>query len=338
MLRRRKPGAAVRFGREGPGNPSGMARKKGVTPRPLWSGSISFGLVNVPVRLYPAVKEHKLHFHFVHEPDSSPIGYQKVCKAEGKPVDDDEVVKAFEYQKGKYVFLDDVDFEQAKAEGYRTIEITDFVPYEQIDPIFFAKTYYVGPNAGGEHVYALFMRALEDSELSAITKFVMRDRQHLGALRVRDGVLTLEQLYFADEIRPTDEIKVTKERVSKDELDMARRLIESDTSKWNPGKYKDTYQAELKKLIEAKRKGKDVHRAADVEEEEGPVDLLEALRASVEQHTRGKKRATRSSQAATDGDLDRLPKRELEKRARSAGIEGRSKMSKDDLVDALRAA
>ena len=110
-------------------------------PRAIWSGSISFGLVNVPVRMYSAISEHKLHFHFVHEKDSSPIGYQKVCKAEEKPVPDDEIVKAFEFRKGEYVFMEDEDFAAAKAEGYRTIDITDFVPYEDIDPIYFAKTY-----------------------------------------------------------------------------------------------------------------------------------------------------------------------------------------------------
>src|ERR671937_2675147 len=124
-------------------------------PRPLWSGSISFGLVNVPVRMYSAVREHKLHFHLVHEKDSSPIGYQKVCKAEGKPVPDDEVVKAFEPRKGEYVFMDDEDFEAARVEGYKAIEITDFVPHDEIDPIYFAHTYYVGPQEGAEQVYSL---------------------------------------------------------------------------------------------------------------------------------------------------------------------------------------
>ena len=122
-------------------------------PRPLWSGSISFGLVHVPVRMFSAVREHKLHFHLVHEKDSSPIGYQKVCKAEGKPVPDDEVVKAFEHRRGEYVFMNDEDFENAQVEGYKSIDVTDFVPAEEIDPIFFAKTYYLGPGNGAEKVY-----------------------------------------------------------------------------------------------------------------------------------------------------------------------------------------
>src|SRR5690349_10493242 len=156
-------------------------------PRALWTGSITFGLVNVPVRLFSAVSEHKLHFRLVHEPDESPIGYQKICKLEGKPVPDKEIVKAFEYRKGELVHMDDEDFEAARVEGYRTIDITDFVPYEQIDPIFFAHTYFVGPQEGAEKVYSLLVRAMEDSELAAIAKFVMRDRQDLGAVRLREG-------------------------------------------------------------------------------------------------------------------------------------------------------
>ncbi len=257
-------------------------------PRPLWSGSISFGLVHVPVQMFSAVREHKLQFHLVHEKDSSPIGYQKICKAEGKPVPDDEIVKAFEHRRGEYVFMEDEDFERAQIEGYRSIDVTDFVPAEQIDPIFFAKTYYLGPGSGGEKVYSLLVKALEDTGLVAITKFVVRERQHLGALRVRDGVLALEQLYFADEIQPIDEIKPSKQRIGKEELAMARQIVESGTTEWKPERYKDTYQAELKKAIEAKRKGKAVHPAAQVDEAEEAVDLMEALRASVQDAKRAK--------------------------------------------------
>jgi DNA end-binding protein Ku len=257
-------------------------------PRAIWTGTISFGLVNVPVRLYSAIAEHKLHFHFVHEKDDSPIGYQKICKLEEKPVPDKEIVKAFEFEKGEYVYMDDEDFQAAKVEGYKSIDITDFVPYADIDPIFFAKTYYVGPQEGAERVYSLLVRAMEDSELAGIAKFVMRDRQYLGALRVREGVITLEQLYFADEIRPAKEL-APKAKVDKRELEMAAQLVESFTAEWKPEKYKDTYRDELCSIIKAKRKGKAVHRAPEVEEE-APPDLLEALRASLEQVEGGRKK------------------------------------------------
>jgi DNA end-binding protein Ku len=307
-------------------------------PRALWTGSITFGLVNVPVRLYSAVSEHKLQFHFVHRKDDSPIGYQKICKLEEKPVPDKEIVKAFEYRKDEYVYMTDEDFQAARVEGYKTIDITDFVPYEQIDPIYFAHTYYLGPQDGSEKVYSLLVQAMERSELAAIAKFVMRDRQYLGALRVREGTITLEQLYFADEIRPVEDVRSKRQRVAKGELEMAQQLIDAFAADWEPEKYGDTYRDALCAVIEAKRKGKEVHVAAEPEEER-PTDLLEALRASVEASKRGERRPARGSpNGASRDELEELPKSELEKRAREADIEGRSKMSKEELVEALRAA
>jgi DNA end-binding protein Ku len=310
-------------------------------PRALWTGSISFGLVNVPVRLYSAISEHKLQFHFVHQKDDGPIGYQKICKKEDKPVPEKEIVKAFEYRKGKYVYMEDEDFEAARVEGYKTIDITDFVPYEQIDPIFFAHTYLVGPQEGAEKVYSLLVRAMEDAELAGIAKFVMRDRQYLGALRVREGTITLEQLYFADEVRPVEEIKPKRARVEKRELEMAQQLIDSFSGDWKPEQYKDTYRDALCEVIEAKRKGKEVHVAAEPEEGQ-PTDLMTALRASVQASRGGRRRPSRASSSSNGGsaseDLEELSKSELEKRAKKAEIEGRSKMSKEELIDALRSA
>lgn len=308
-------------------------------PRALWTGSISFGLVNVPIRLYSAVSEHKLHFHFVHEKDESPIGYQKVCKLEERPVPEKEIVKAFEYRKGEYVFMEDEDFKAARSEGYKTIEITDFVPYAQIDPIYFAHTYYAGPQDGAEKVYSLLVRAMEDSELAAIAKFVMRDRQYLGALRVREGTIALEQLHFADEVRRPEEVRPKRVRVEKRELEMAQQLVDNFSGDWEPEKYKDTYRDALCKVIEAKRKGEETHMAAEPEEDE-PTDLMAALRASLESHQRrrGATRTTRSSNGPRAGGLDKLSKSELEERARKAEIEGRSKMSKQELIEALRSA
>jgi DNA end-binding protein Ku len=252
-------------------------------PRAIWSGAISFGLVNVPVRMYSAIDEHKLHFNLLHKKDDSRIGYDKVCKKEGKPVPDKEIVKAFEYQKGEYVYLTDEDFESAAAhaEGFKTIDIRDFVPHDEIDPIVFERTYYLGPADGGDKVYSLLLRAMEDSGLAAIAKYVMRDKQHLGCLRVRDGVITLEKMYFADEIRPVDEIKPKKARVSKQELEMAQQLIDSFSGPFKLEKYKDTYRDALLEIIKRKRKGEEVHVEPEEEKEEVP-DLMAALRASLE--------------------------------------------------------
>lgn len=256
-------------------------------PRAIWSGTISFGLVSVPVRMYSAIDEQDLHFHLIHEKDGSRIGYQKICKKEGKPVPDDEIVKAFELRKDELVVLGEEDFAAAKAEGVKSIEISDFVPYDEIDPIYFERTYFLGPQKGGEKVYALLREAMERTELAAIGKYVMRDKQHLGCLRVREGVITLEKMFFHDEIRPLDDVAPTGQKVAKAELDMATALIEQFTGKFDPTKYDDTYRKALCAVIKAKEKGKTVTPPAAAEEEE-PTDLLAALRASVEAAKKGR--------------------------------------------------
>jgi DNA end-binding protein Ku len=265
-------------------------------PRAIWSGAISFGLVNVPVRMYSAISETDLRFHLVHEPDGGRIGYQKVCKAEGEPVPDDEIVKAFEYEPDELVVLTDEDFEAARSEGVKSIEIEDFVPYDEIDPIYFERTYYLGPAEGGEKVYAVLRKAMEETGLAAIGKYVMRDRQHLGCLRVRDGVLVLEKMFFHDEIRPADDVDVGAARVAKAELELATTLIEQYTSSFDPSRYSDTYREKLCSIIEAKREGETI-TAAPVEEDDEPTDLLAALRASVEaaQGSRGRAERAKAS-------------------------------------------
>src|SRR5919201_6390164 len=204
-------------------------------PRAIWTGSISFGLVNIPARIYSAVHEHKLTFHLAHAKDDGPIGYQKICKLESKPVPDGEIVKVFEFDKGEFVQMTDEDFAAAQVEGQHTIDLEDFVPYEQIDPTFFAHTYLVGPQDGAERPYSLLVRAMEESELAGIGKFVMRSRQYLGCLRVREGTLTLEQLHFADEVDPPAGIVPNRlPSVAKKELDMALTLIDGFSGKWEP--------------------------------------------------------------------------------------------------------
>jgi DNA end-binding protein Ku len=268
-------------------------------PRSLWTGSISFGLVNVPVRVYTAVHEHKLRFHLVHEKDDGAIGYEKVCKVEDKPVPDDEIVKAFEVTKGKLVHLSDEDFEAVQVEGARTFDLEDFVPYDQIDPTFFAHTYLVGPQDGAEHAYALLVKAMADSGLAGIGKFVMRNRQYLGCLRVRDKVLTLEQLHFADEVDPPKGIVPSKlPTVSGRELELATGLIESLAGDWKPSKYKDTYTDALMAVIKRKQRGEEIH-AAPEPAEEAPPDLMEALRASMEAVQKSRRSSKQSAKRKT---------------------------------------
>src|SRR6476620_578210 len=172
-------------------------------PRAIWTGSISFGLVNVPVRMYSAIEDRDVRFHLLHEKDDSRIGYEKICKEEGKPVPDDEIVRGYEVSEGEYVYVTDEDLEAAAGETYRTIDIQDFVAVDEGDPIFVERTSYLGPAAGGEKTYALLVRAMEESGLVGIATYVIRDKQQLGCLRIRDGLIVLEKLFFADEIRPT---------------------------------------------------------------------------------------------------------------------------------------
>jgi DNA end-binding protein Ku len=302
-------------------------------PRAIWTGSIAFGLVSVPVRMYSGVEEHTLHFNLVHEPDGSRIGYEKICKTEDKPVPDDEIVKAFEYEKGEWVYMTDEDFEAAAAENHRTIDIRTFVPYQEIDPIYFERTYYLAPQEDGEKVYALLVKAMEDAGLAGIAKWVMRDRQNLGCLRVREGVITLERMHFADEVRPVEEVAPKAVKVAKQELEMAAQLIEQYSGEFDPKQYRDTYRDALCEIIKAKRKGEEVRVEAEPEPE-APTDLMAALRASVEAARGGR----RPARASGNGDLEGLSKEELYERAREADIPGRSDMSKEELVKALQQA
>jgi DNA end-binding protein Ku len=312
--------------------------------RAIWSGSIAFGLVNAPVRMYPAIDEHDVELHLVHAKDGSRIGYQKYCKAENEPVPDKEIAKAYEVD-GDLVLLDDVDFEAAQGESYKTIEIADFVPYEQIDPIYFERTYYLGPQDGSEKVYALLVEALQESGLAGIVRYVFRDRDQLGCLRVREDVLAIERMYFADEIRPADDLSPRRSRkVDPRELELALSLIERITSDFDPKKYKDEYTERLLEVIERKRRGRTV-KPRPREETEAPPDLLTALQESVAQASR--RGGQRSNGRARDGkpgarsrepELAKLSVKELATRARKLGVEGRSKMTKRELVSAIEKA
>ena len=242
----------------------------------------------MPVRVYSAVHEHKLQFHLVHEKDDGPIGYEKVCKLEDKPVGNDEIVKAFEYKKGELVHLTDEDFEAVQVEGQHTIDLEDFVPYEDIDPTFFAHTYLVGPQDGAEKTYALLVRAMEESGLAGIGKFVMRNRQYLGCLRVRDRTLTLEQLLLRRRGRSAvrDRARAGCRRSASASSTWRSTSSRASRASGSPRSTRTPTRDALRALVKAKLNGKDIHRAPEAKEDEVP-DLMEALRRSVEQAERG---------------------------------------------------
>jgi DNA end-binding protein Ku len=246
--------------------------------------------------MYSAIDQQDVHFHLLHTKDNGRVGYEKVCKKDGKPVPDDELARAYEVSQGKYVYMTEEDFEAAAGAAYHTIDLSDFVPYEQIDPIYFESTFFLGPGKGAEKVYALLVKALERSGLVGVGMFVMREKQQLGCVRVRDGVLTLERMYFADEIRSTTGIRPSRVSVAGRELEMAEELIERFSGSFDIGKYRDDYRKALLAMIKAKEKGKSVEVSESEKEE--PPDLLEALQASLAERKRGgaaPRRRTRTS-------------------------------------------
>jgi DNA end-binding protein Ku len=251
--------------------------------RPIWSGHISFGLISIPISIYAAVEaSERVSFRLLHRKDHAPIMYKKFCSREDVEVPNDEIAKAYEVSDGELVYLTDDDFAAAQEESYKAVEILDFVPYSEIDPIVFQRTYYLGPAEGAEKVYALLVKAMESSDLAAVARYVFHDKQQLGLLRVRDRVITLENMYFADEIRPTEDIVPSRlPRVDEQELEMAKSLIDRFTSSFDHEKYEDEYRARLLEVVKRKQRGDEVH-APPEPDREAPSDLLDALRASVE--------------------------------------------------------
>src|SRR5439155_15947463 len=202
-------------------------------PRPIWSGTISFGLVSIPVRMYTATESKELRFHFLDKRDMAPIGYDKVRKDTGEHVDSDDVIRGFEVEKGRYVPLEDEDIDRLDVELTHAVEICDFVDLDDIDPIYFRKAYYLVPAEGGEKPYRLLVRALEETGKVGIAKVVIRNKQHLACLRVRDGVLVLETMYYADEVRQPEQVD-GKGNLRKPEVEMAKTLVENLSSPFEP--------------------------------------------------------------------------------------------------------
>ena len=203
--------------------------------RPIWSGTISFGLVSVPVRMFSATESKELRFHFLDKHDLQPIGYEKVRRDTGKHVDPDDIVRGFEVEKGRYVTLDDEDLDRLDIELTKTIDICDFVDLDEIDPIYFRKAYYLAPQEGAEKPYRLLVRALEETGKVGIAKVVIRNKQHLAALRPWNGVLVLETMYYADEVRQPEQAD-GKVRLQKPEVEMAKSLVENLSESFDPEK------------------------------------------------------------------------------------------------------
>jgi DNA end-binding protein Ku len=262
-------------------------------PRSIWNGAISFGLVNVPVSLYSAIEQKDIRFHQMTK-SGHRVRQKRVDEKTGKEVQYDSLVKGYEQSKEKFVLVEPEELEAAAPRQTRAIEIEDFVELAEIDPIHYQTTYYVAPQkkAGADKGYALLHKAMERSERAAIGRFVMRTKQYLVAVRPVNNHLVLETLYWADEIRDTKELDLPKGvRVGDREMKIALQLIDSLTTEWDPKRYKDTYRAEVEKIIRAKAQGKTITVEEAEETDSGVLDLVAALQASLDAKAKPKKKA-----------------------------------------------
>jgi DNA end-binding protein Ku len=253
--------------------------------RALWKGSIAFGLVNIPVELHTAVRDSRPRFRLLHGDDRSPVKFERVCVREGKPVAWDELVKGYEYEKGRFVVLTKEDFRAAALEKTRTIDIRSFVNAEEIDDRFFETSYYLLPAKGGERAYALLREAMRDTGLVGVATIVLRDAQHLAALEVADDALVLTQMRYAEELVDTSQYSFPAAKdIRKPELEMAETLVKNLADKWEPERYRDEYRDNLMKIIKAKKKGTSPKLAAPAEPQRAEVvDLMERLRQSLQE-------------------------------------------------------
>jgi len=267
--------------------------------RPIWTGSISFGLINIPVALFPAAARDELKFRLLRATDLSPVNYQRIAESDGKEVPWDQIVKGYEYEKGKFVVLKEDDFKRVDVEATQTVDIMDFVMLSEINPMFFYKPYYVKPGKGGGKAYALLRATLRQEDKVAIAKVVIKTRQYLAAVKTQGEALLLELMHFADELVEPSALDFPKfPELNKNELSMAKMLVGQMTAKWDPQKYKDEYKTALLNVIEKKIESggheaqaskKTAKRATNV------VDLADVLRRSLQETASRKPKKTLSA-------------------------------------------
>ena len=273
--------------------------------RSIWGGAISFGLVNVPVKLYTAVRKKDVRFHQLHGPDGARINQKRVCSADGQEVAYEDIVKGYEIAKGQYVVIEPEELEALDPETTHTIDIEDFVSLDEIDPLFFDASYYVLPDARGEKAYRLLLEAMRDAGKVGIAKVVMRSKQYLVAVRPVGEALVMSTMNFADEVVPQSELEGLpgpSENVSERELTMAGQLIESLTTGFDPGRYEDTYREKVLELVERKAQGQEIAAAPEVPAATPVVDLMAALEASLAAGQAKAREAGGEGDGATAGD------------------------------------
>jgi DNA end-binding protein Ku len=252
--------------------------------RPIFKGNLSFGLVNIPVSLYSATEEKNISFHQLHKKDLSPIRYARICKEEGQEIPYSDIVRGFEFSKGQFVPITDKELESANIDRTKTIEITDFVYFTEIDPMLFEKPYYLEPlDESFFKPYRLLLETMQIENKAGIAKYVLRNKEHLGAVIAKRNIRILEQLRFKNQVRANFELKIPQKiNLTKKEIDLASSLIKSLSSKFNTEVYKDTYNEELQKIIKAKVSGQRIKSKGKVKEPTPPNDLIKSLIKSIE--------------------------------------------------------
>jgi DNA end-binding protein Ku len=251
-------------------------------PRSMWKGAISFGLVTIPVAVYPATEEKGLKFNQLHDEDMGRIRYKRVCSVDGEEVEFEHIVKGFEVEKDRYVIVTDDDLDAVPVESSRAIDIQQFVALDEIDPMLFKKSYYLVPDETGARAYALLRKALAEENKVGIAKVSFRDKEHLAALRFKDEVFVLETMFWPDEVRAAEFDTIGgREKIRDNEVEMAKALIENLTEPWNPEAFKDEYREALLEIVEKKLAGEPIEAPTEAAPAR-VVDLMEALKASVE--------------------------------------------------------
>jgi DNA end-binding protein Ku len=272
--------------------------------RAIWKGSISFGLVNIPIALYPATRREDLKFRLLREKDLSPVNYKRVAEKDGKEVPWGEIVKGYEYKKGKFIVLKDADFQRVDLEATQTVDIQDFVDLDEIDPMYFYKPYYLEPQKGGDKAYVLLRDALTHNKKVGIAKVVIKTRQYLAGVKPEGDVLILELMHFAEELADSKKFHLPRKmEAGKREMNMAKALIDSMSSEWKPEKYKDDYREALMDVIEEKVEhgGKEIEEKPPAKSAPSKViDLVKVLQQSLEQsggraQAKGRKKAKRAT-------------------------------------------
>lgn len=306
--------------------------------RSIWSGSLTFGLVSIPVALYSATEHHQIRFHQFERGTSDRVRYKRVNERTGEEVGYDDVVKGHDVGGGEHVIVEQDELAEVAPGRSRSLEISAFVELDEVDPVYFQNSYYLAPSDENTGPYAVLRDALAESGRAGVATFVMRSKEYLALIRAVDDVLVLETMLFADEVRdPLKELPDLPDKSSqRKQVSMAINLVEAMTQSWNPEEYHDTYTKRVRELVDAKQRGEEVVKSEEPQAATGVSDLLSALEASVDSARAG--RSHGRADTSSTPELSEASKAELTELARDLGISGRSKMNRDELEDAVKKA